>query len=248
MSRKSDALKRDIEVLGKFALKEDYYISELGEATGRDDHTARRRLNVLENQNYIEFIGTQPTDRGSGKPRKLYKITFLGLFILLETKKEIWKHIEQIASIHKDMFPLIFGKMDFFEENGIKEEIMRRFKAAFQVTKTHILDLKKGLEINIDYDDINNDTGRRIAKKFDIHYERAFKKGLEDLKDALVNFTIIGIPEKGVIKQDQKRLSILKKDKELENYIDKHFRTKLSQYIQYSENLTEWIKWWDSIK
>jgi hypothetical protein len=60
-----------------------------------------------------------------------YSLTLKGLAEVLQDQPRLWEKIDIIASEHKKLLPLIFGKWDYFTKSKIRDFVILRLKHSF---------------------------------------------------------------------------------------------------------------------
>lgn len=76
--------------------------------------------------------------RETGKSRAgliviAYRLTLKGLAAALQDNPEGWKRIDDVASKHMVLLPLIFDKLDYFIKTGHRNFIVRRLRDALEI-------------------------------------------------------------------------------------------------------------------
>lgn len=86
-----------------------------------------RSLQRLEKYGFIKKA-EQPVKSKKGPPKILCTLTLFGLLRLLEISKESWGYIDEIAAMHADKLPLIFGEWKYFKENHAERRVIEALK------------------------------------------------------------------------------------------------------------------------
>lgn len=230
---------------------------EMSKELGVAYSNIHRIIKKLLKKKYIYVTKTEKAARNPWINVEYYDLTFLG-FITCLLDKRTWKYIDEIAKRRADELPLIFGKWKFFDDQGIKNEILERLPGAlFNISKSwedlvRISEWKT--EPPEDYSDVEklfrllnyskSEILEQIQTLQDSH--RTVSKPIFDPEGELIKTVVFGLPEWGISASEQENfLSKIKKDSELYEYI----RTALYDLKEENEfflkNICSWIKWWE---
>lgn len=209
---------------------------------------------------------TKPSEKNKKIQVEFYALSIYGLEYAL-LSKEAWEKIDLVVEKQKHLLPLIFGKWQFFEENGFKEFVADRLKIAVRrriekLTDIWVLFDSFGFEEKLSYREreklrlkafeLLETAQKALGKKSTPAEEKLLKvkaqenewnkltdmNGAEEISDyALFAF------EPGT-EQVEDFLMSLQKDKELREFIT----AKFEQYEKEKENqllkLRSWKKAW----
>jgi len=108
----------------------EYAQYDLPKKIGKDYRTVLRHLKEMESRHLIILTRTEPAKKG-GKDRKIYRLTLIGLFIILQelSSEELDKKIDEIAKNFAHELPLVFGKWEHFNKHGFREKAISQLKA-----------------------------------------------------------------------------------------------------------------------
>ena len=165
-------------------------------------------------------------------------------------------NFDRLASRHSDFLPLIFGKWQFFKDNGLEDFIIESLKQVLYNLPDN-LDLliteseeKRGLEImDIIY---TPEAASKMVKEIE-DAKNKILEGIEGIAEEEFPYRItksILLSEGQTVTDDQYRhfLDVLTKDKELRDFYDSVLSRAEEQYQAYLMRLQSWRQYWDKIK
>jgi hypothetical protein len=88
------------------------------------DDSIYKTLEILKRAHYIRKLKKEK--------KKVYKLTFPGMVVILTLKQEYWEYIAQIANRHRELFPPVFPNWPLFQEYGVTNLVTRSLQKAFE--------------------------------------------------------------------------------------------------------------------
>jgi DNA-binding PadR family transcriptional regulator len=283
--RTKTTVKPEMAILFVLAEHSEFEQYKLPKETSISYRTILRFLKPMEKADWIHLVRTEASEKG-GKERKIYELTLNGLILMLKksaeqysfisfdkdhkkTNRAIEDLIDQVATIHKGMLPLIFGKWGFFIESDVKHIVVKRFLSA--IRSSQLLPSLNGVremdqelsnirigktkkqeeEVKELYGEIE---GRKKIKEIQERHIRILKglkelcesrvsKGMRDLHDTTFGILSVGFKNEGFKDEGEESmflLQLLRKDVELKAYLDNEFNEIEKEYTQYLANLKSW--------
>lgn len=253
--------KTEIKIMTDLALHGEGSRYQISKETGISYSMIHKWMDELQSKKLVKVSKTITSKRNPHINVEYYQLTNYGLLKCL-LDEEIWEHIDTIAERFHDWVPLIFGKWTFFEEHGIKEQIISQLKTsiptlhyAWEIMTAVI----KQTEIRVQ---MENETKEKenIVKEYveeivkserpscfrDIMYSLQYK-GEEGRKERVHAFakTVFNIYN---ILEDMKSLKplllVLREDDELRAFITKSIDEVLIYYHKLLKNLVIYKAWW----
>ena len=102
---------------------------EMSKELGVAYSNIHRIIKKLLKEKYIYVTKTEEAARNPWIKVEYYDLTFSGLMLCLLDKRS-YQFIDEIAKQQDEEFPLLFGKWSYFEEKGIKKEVVDRLTGA----------------------------------------------------------------------------------------------------------------------
>jgi predicted ArsR family transcriptional regulator len=254
------SLETNILILATLLENKEYPQYDLPEAIKKDYRTVLRHLRVLEHSRLIKVVRTERSQKG-GKDKNIYGLTQWGLIAILpflaqlEKQKEevFYKNVEEIAAKHKDLLPLILGKLDFFTEQGINTLVLRRFRNAAQ-------NIHSSLQYASDGDTRETEQLFQILSRNGKSpiWERQYKKVSEAQKSIIENIdqmteeelykkVFLGFGEPSQQQEQRKLFDALSQDREIRVFISQEMETLERQSGDYLKNIHFWRDYWTNI-
>jgi len=232
----------------------------------RSNKTILYTLKKLEYLKLIKF--KQPETKGPyifGRRPKFYNLTLLGLLYTL-LDEDTWQYIDEIAKCQREHLPLIFGEWKFFNNEGIIEEIIIRFKSALlkiapgfisyishsrQYLKkepelmlfySHSRFIKKLEKLGVDLSTIKKQI-HSIQKA--LNQSKKFQESLlkEEVKK-LYDIVFFGLPEWRFTDEKRKEqiafISVLKKNDNIRKFMIDRLEVLEKEYKTYLRNIRSW--------
>ena len=210
------------KIIRVLANSKEFEQYRLGKETGLSYRTILRTLKPLERLGFIKLVRTEPSEKG-GKEKKIYVLTFKGLWIYLCDTKLTAKQLEEIINRFPDML-LFFRKWHLFVEAGIQDKALDSFRACLSMSW------------NKYYDMIKIFTSRKPTEQQYYEFEEAL---LSDQKNFLDTSMLVGILYVPGIKDALSPLYM--KDKEITDFIKSIFELKEKEYAQIEELKREFL-------
>jgi Fe2+ or Zn2+ uptake regulation protein len=88
------------------------------------DDSIYKTLEILKRAHYIRKLKKEK--------KKVYKLTFPGMVVILTLRQEHWEYIDQIANRHRELFPPVFPNWPLFREYGVTNLVTRSLQKAFE--------------------------------------------------------------------------------------------------------------------
>jgi len=130
------SIETSLKILTLLAITKEAAQYEIPKEIRKDYRTALRHIQMLEKQGLIKLARTEPASKG-GKDKKIYTLTAAGLVGILGYQ-HIYDCIDQVAMNYHSIFPLIFGKWQFFKDNDCGDIAMHRLKDTMYLTHKYM--------------------------------------------------------------------------------------------------------------
>ena len=247
------SIETSLKILTILTINKEYAQYDMDEAIGKDYHTILRHLKNLEKNRLIELKRSEPA-RKRGKDRKIYTLTTLGLITILGFE-HIYDEIDEVANNYSSDLLLIFGKWQFFVDNGCRDQAVERLKDTMILVHKQMRTFPfLATELTPDYllhvKERKSKLQKLGASDFALAFDVLDDINLDFLLAPLLSPFAVKIPldidelEKGLLPDFQRWIKTLLKDKELKAYVE----SKLSIERKYRKNALEamdsWLDYW----
>lgn len=263
--RYRSSLETSFLILFTLMDNEDYAQYDLPDAVGKDYRTIMRHLKKLESSKLIRLARTEPAQKG-GKEKKIFTLTVTGLisglkFFFSATKdvNEVIGNMEELATTHKDLLPLILGKWTLWKKEGVEQLIIERLREAITQTPYPLSFIMESYPLY--KGEIATDRSLLKSMKIMFDSEKVGEKKYRQIKDVLKNFdeaasnlTQYRLYRKAFMEnwdnhQDfTKLLQILAKDKDLSSFVDAYFMENRRDLKDRLKNVESWNNLWNDLK
>jgi len=236
------------KILTLLAKEKEYAQYDIPKQIHKDYRTTLRHLQDLEKHGLILLSRTEPARKG-GKDRKIYTLTKAGLLAALQGT-ESWACIDTIAKNYTEMEPLVFGKWNFFDNNGIRNLIIQRLQAAvvyFQLQQGkewyRIQEGPSEEDIKI----LVGTKGKEIAEKT----LWSHKQIVGNLTDSVLGFNLYLHPKnenlQAIVEEEKRVLQILSQDSDIKEYLQKQIRFWEETEQAICNNIHAWKQWFNTL-
>jgi hypothetical protein len=228
-------------------------------AIKKDYRTVLRHLKLLEQYEMIRLIREEPAKKG-GKERKIFGLTVKGLLQALKFEFDhegiTLERVEEIAEAYPDSLPLIFGKWKLFRKYRVRRLIFERFASSLYYLPNRLSEMSQETISSMQKAPKQPSMGERLPygyKRFHEVTVQAFRdsiKGEEMADKDSVNHNVF--LERATALEDSnvqlKLFSVLKKDKDLEAYVNEDFERIERVFLGYLQNIRTWKQDWISTR
>jgi len=120
-------------------------LAQKGKATGYEICTKRDKtlnrasthdaLKVLERKKLVEMVSVE---KHKPKDKLVYDITLQGLLVFFSAEENwlCYDDISDVARLHSDLIPLVFGNWTYFVRAGVRDEVITRLRKLFANEET----------------------------------------------------------------------------------------------------------------
>jgi hypothetical protein len=238
----------------------EYAQYDMPKAIGKDYRTVLRHLKLLERYGMIRLVKEEPAKRG-GKERKIFGLTFMGLLQALKFefghRGITLQRIDEIAETRSDFLPLIFGKWKLFRKYRVRRLIFDRLLSSIYYLPDRLSEMsQETIDLFFREEGSKQTSQPSISNKLPYGFKRLHQRLKHDFPDMIkgkemddkdsVNFRVFF--ERGALEDASmqfKLFSVLKKDKDLEAYVNEQFeraeRTLLGQLQNIRSSKQDWI-------
>ena len=213
-----------------------------------------RDIKPLRGYHLISLARTELSKKGM--PKKFWRISLLGLEVILSLKNELWNQYDRIAETHKEKLPLIFGNQNLFktislyssdeltrvqalESTTLQDEVKRRFTSfisnRLQYNFTYkqlnyVWNSKKQFSEHTDmFPEINTMEESKLVE----HYEKELEH--EIYGEVFFGWSSLGssqFPSKLLTEYTNSLLIAARRNEQLNNYIIELVTSRLRQNEQ----------------
>ena len=214
---------------------------------GRDYKSIVRYIRSLEKEHYIQVVDTVNSKYG-GLDKLIYGLTELGFYHTLAELEQIWEKLDIVAAQYPDTLPLLFGKIDFFKEQMVYDQVIKRFRKAILV---HQLEHeKKLLEIRIQKNQIKKETVGKNSSPINNDNENFFENSLwfqniNQLTHFSSNITFSTFFSSNLSEnENQSFLKTVSRDPDIDEYLESQFESLETVISGNLEVLRKWKSWY----
>lgn len=237
-------VKTDLLILTLLALEKEYRQYNMPKMIGKNYRTVLRHLQSLKERGLIKLQRTERSNK-KGKERNIYTLTLVGLIEILRYKN-IYEYIDVVAKNYGELFPLVFGKWQFFTEKGKKDILIHYIKVTALYLFNEKVYPRAFLTRYADY----------LA---DIDAVKKELPQLEPLFDVVKDFTdyVLGWPfeifgyrknlKDEILREREEWLTILHQDPELKAHIEDLLERRKEKKQSALEDILSWQEWFKSI-
>lgn len=134
--RYRSSIETSLKILTILARDKECAQYDMPKKIRKDYRTILRHLQDLKKHGLILLSRTEPASKG-GIDKKIYTLTEAGLIAILGYQ-HIYDYIGQVAVNYRSVFPLIFGKWQFFIENDCGDIAVQRLKDTIRLAYKYI--------------------------------------------------------------------------------------------------------------
>lgn len=202
--------------------------------------TAESATKALSSKGLIKFIREE---KHKPKNKMYYDISLSGLMLFLSAK-ENWSDfdvISDVARTHPKLIPLVFGNWEYFVNEGVRDEVIKRLKKLFshEETARRLYFCSRGL-LFPETSELSEEDAMRISDLV-VGYEIAkyiIFQGLDPYWYNIYEFKIDGKPK---INPDIKRwVNLLVGKEELKKYITQQLKQYRADFNERLYNIELW--------
>ena len=258
-SRYLASVKTSAMILITLTDNKEYAQYDMPKAIGKDYRTVLRHLKLLEQYGMIRLVRKEPAKKG-GKERKIFGLTLVGL---LQALKFEFGHqgitlqrIDEIAETRSGFLPLIFGKWKLFRKHRVRRLIFDRLLSSIYYLPDRLSEMSQETVDWLFREGSKQTSQPLISNKPPYGSKRLHQRLKHDFPDMIkekemddkdnVNFRVFF--ERGELEDASmqfKLFSVLKKDKDLEAYVNETYeraeRTLLDQLQNIRSLKQDWI-------
>lgn len=239
--------ERILQVLAKSKEPRTHYQLWKKDKVASSNKTVLKALSNLERIHMIEFKREK-----EGRKRKLYNLTFTGLIACLRYQ-QAWQSIDKIAESKKDMLPLVFGKWRFFKEEHILEDVIKNLQLIAPMLWKHTVSLRHFPETLYSFlmiDAVRKPRKLMITKtqhiqKVEVDVNR-WVFGISHLPWWPIDTPSNGVERVTYVQKQKSLLQVLRRDPDIEKYIDAELRRNEQAFEWHKENVKSWREWFQS--
>ena len=196
-------------------------------------------INRLLKAQLIQVVNKRKSERNPKIEVEYYNISATGLINLI-CLNVVWDAIDEIAEAQSEFLPLIFGKWRFFKENKLRDVIVDRLWLAFYDITSHFRFKDLALRQIIVLEKAKDKDKQELEKVFESM--DSFMKTV--VLNEITEKVIFGYPDTTTIQEQQKFLSVLRKDPDLRRYITRTLEQKERKYVKWLEHIRFLRSWW----
>lgn len=237
----------------------EYAQYDMPKAIKKDYRTVLRHLKLLKQYEMIRLIREEPAKKG-GKERKIFGLTVKGLLQALKFEFDhegiTLERVEEIAEAYPDSLPLIFGKWKLFRKYRVRRLIFDRFTSSLLYLPNRLSEMSQEIISSMQKASKQPSMGERLPYGYKSLREvtaQAFRDSIkaEEMADKdSVNHNVFLERETELETSDMqlKLFSVLKKDKDLEAYVNEDFERIERVFLGYLQNIRSWKQTWISTR
>lgn len=207
--------KTHLEILTQIAMDGSFSKYNLQKILNKSYSSIYNIVDDLQNLKLIEIVKTRKSERNWNIDVDYYDVTFNGVFYILAASKNP-ETINSIIHNYQHLLPMFFGKWSFFQNQGLGDWAHYMLK---NLTKNPFFSIQKLA------------TTRSIEK---------FRQLIEDhVKDVIFSVEFYS-PNSAEAKEQDKRLTKLREDPELDRLIGSLLEEEVNDAVKYAQD----GKWW----
>ena len=240
--------ERILQVLAKSEEPRTHYQLWKKDKVASSNKTVLKALSNLERIHMIEFKREE-----EGRKRKLYNLTFTGLITCLRYQ-QAWQSIDKIAGSKKDMLPLVFGKWRFFKKERILDDIIQNLQLVASILWKHTVSLRHFPETLYGFlviDAVRKPRKLIVTKTLNIQKSEVNVNrlvfGIYHLAWWPIDTPSNGVERMWSVQKQKSLLQVLRRDPDIEKYIDAELRHNEQAFERHKENVKSWREWFQSI-
>jgi hypothetical protein len=237
----------------------EYAQYDMPKTIKKDYRTVLRHLKLLKHYEMIRLIREEPAKKG-GKERKIFGLTVKGL---LQALKFEFSHegitlerVEKIAEAYPDSLPLIFGKWRLFRKYRVRRLIFSRFGSSLLYLPDRLSEMSQETISMMQKASERLSTGKKLPYGYKRRHEviaeflrdRIRSEGMDDLDNVNHNVFLESADSLELANEQLKLFSVLKKDKDLETYVNEDFERIEREFLGYLQNIRTWKQKWIATK